>query len=253
MKMRRMAAVQAAVTAFTAVLAMQPLGASAADKAELADYANEVVVLVNEERAMYGLAPVKASTALQEAAQIRAEETVRSFSHTRPDGRASSTVLEDLAIDWRSCGENIAYGYQDAEAVMDGWMHSDGHRANILNQSFAYIGVGVAEKNGVIYCTQVFTGGTEPDGVYQPPQNVTVPETPEPSEDPSLPCIGEACAPASKPDAADKQEICFGGNCVTLPGGQNGSCGDPVSALLRPIGSTCGIAELFGILGRCGK
>lgn len=265
MKMNKRAAACALLTALAAAaMALQPVSAAAAEPAELAAYASEVVTLVNEERAIYGLAPVKASDALTQAAQIRAEETVQQFSHTRPDGRASSTVLGDLSIEWRSCGENIAYGYKDAEAVMDGWMHSDGHRANILSQSFEYIGVGVAERGGVIYCTQVFTGGVDPGDAAAPDTEITVPDVtitvPEvPAQSCSgtscdaAPCIGDACQPEICPDGncnTAPQSICIGGNCFSLPAS---TC--PASSLLGGLltgGGNCNAADILSRLtGNC--
>ena len=102
----------------------------------------QVANLVNQERAKVGLAPVELRTDLTSAAQIRAQETVTSFSHTRPNGTSFYTVLSEQQISYRGAGENIAWGQRTAEAVMTAWMNSEGHRANILNPSFQYIGVG---------------------------------------------------------------------------------------------------------------
>ena len=234
-----------------AAIAVQPVSAAAASQEALAAYASEVVTLVNEERAIYGLKPVREAPALDRAAQLRAEETVRQFSHTRPDGRGSATVLEDMAIEWRTCGENIAYGYKDAEAVMDGWMHSDGHRANILNTDFEYIGVGVTERGGVIYCTQVFTGGAVLE-TADTPQYTTPVEIEAPAEIPLpvMPCIGDACDPECKDgDCTVPQTICIGGNCLTLP---QSAC-PAQNALTSVLGGNCNAADLLGLLTSCRK
>ena len=100
------------------------------------DYVQEVVSLINQERTAQGLNPLQNDSALNQSAEIRSQELITNFSHTRPDGRNCSTVLNDNGITWRTTGENIAYGYPDAESVMNGWMNSSGHRANILNDSF---------------------------------------------------------------------------------------------------------------------
>ena len=126
----------------------------------LQDYANEVVSLVNQERAKQGLQALQAIPALNNAGTKRSQELVTLFSHTRPDGSNCATVLNELGVTWKTSGENIAYGYATPEDVMTGWMNSSGHRANILNANFDSIGIGVVSENGVLYWTQVFTGGT---------------------------------------------------------------------------------------------
>ena len=118
----------------------------------------QVANLVNQERAKVGLAPVELRTDLTSAAQIRAQETVTSFSHTRPNGTSFYTVLSEQQISYRGAGENIAWGQRTAEAVMTAWMNSEGHRANILNPSFQYIGVGYyTNAQGTPYWAQLFT------------------------------------------------------------------------------------------------
>jgi uncharacterized protein YkwD len=116
--------------------------------------AAEVVRLVNIERANVGLAPLEIVSALQEAAFVRAEEIAQSFSHTRPDGRDPFTVLAEFGINMYAAGENIAAGQRSPEEVMNSWMNSSGHKANILNGSFTKIGVGVEG----FYWVQLFIG-----------------------------------------------------------------------------------------------
>gem|GEM_PF-358350 len=132
------------------------VAAAASGSTELADYAQEVAEIVNRERAANGLSPLTFSARLSAPAQVRAAEIQSVFSHTRPDGRSCFTALDDAGIRYTYAGENIAYGQRSPEAVMDAWMHSDGHRANILNTRVTYIGVGVAERGGVYYWTQFF-------------------------------------------------------------------------------------------------
>lgn len=121
-------------------------------------YAAQVVELVNAERAKAGLSPLKANSRMTGAAEVRAKEIERSFSHTRPDGSGFNTVLTQNGVSFRGAGENIAYGQPTPEAVMESWMNSAGHRANILNGEFTDIGVGYYENgSGVGYWVQVFT------------------------------------------------------------------------------------------------
>jgi len=122
-------------------------------------YINEIVSLVNKERAAYGLQPVTANnTPLSKAAQKRAQEQATLFSHTRPSGNNWSSVLSEFGVSYRKAGENVAYGQQSAKEVMNAWMNSSGHRANILNEEFTEIGVGVYNKNGTYYWSQLFIG-----------------------------------------------------------------------------------------------
>ncbi len=121
-------------------------------------FIQQVVNLVNTERAKEGLAPLTIDTKVQAAAMVRAKECEISFSHTRPDGSSFATALKEQNVSYRSSGENIAYGQQTPEAVMRAWMNSSGHRANIMNPNFTTIGVGYYENaNGTDYWCQLFT------------------------------------------------------------------------------------------------
>ena len=118
-------------------------------------YAMQVAGIVNRERAANGLAPLKYSDKLSEAALVRAEEIQSVFSHTRPNGTRCFTAVTEAGINYRSVGENIAYGQRTPEEVMNSWMNSSGHRANILG-AYDYIGIGVTYKNGTYYWSQFF-------------------------------------------------------------------------------------------------
>ncbi|WP_312044192.1 CAP domain-containing protein [Anaerotignum sp.] len=115
--------------------------------------AQKVVDLVNAERAKAGLGALTIDTKVTAAAQVRAKEVQTSFSHTRPDGRSCFTALDEANVSYRGAGENIALGQKTPEQVMNDWMNSEGHRANIMNPNFKYIGVGV---DGSAW-TQLFT------------------------------------------------------------------------------------------------
>lgn len=117
----------------------------------------EVVRLVNVERAKAGLNPVTADTKIAAAALVRSKEQVQSFSHTRPNGSSCFTVLAEQGVSYNGAGENIAMGQKTPAAVMQAWMNSEGHRANILNKNFTKIGVGYYVNGGTAYWTQLFT------------------------------------------------------------------------------------------------
>lgn len=122
-----------------------------------ASFAKQVVKLVNEERTKNGLTPLTIDQNAEKAALVRAKETEISFSHTRPNGSSFSTALTESGASFRGSGENIAYGQKTPEQVMQGWMNSSGHRANILNANYKSIGVGHYQNaSGVSYWTQLF-------------------------------------------------------------------------------------------------
>lgn len=121
-------------------------------------YVLRVVELVNEEREKAGLKPLTLQKKISVAAQVRAQETEVSFSHTRPDGRNFATALTEAGVTYKGAGENIAWGQRTPEQVMNGWMNSAGHRANILNPKYTSIGVGYYQnEKGTNYWTQLFT------------------------------------------------------------------------------------------------
>ncbi len=125
-------------------------------------YAAQVMTILNQERRKNGLADLTMTADLTEGAMLRAAETAISFSHTRPNGEQCFT-----AFNWtRTAGENIAYGQRSPQEVMQGWMNSSGHRANILNASFTTVGIGCFEYNGRLYWAQAFSGGS--GKAYQP-------------------------------------------------------------------------------------
>ncbi|MEE1809553.1 CAP domain-containing protein [Streptomyces sp. BE133] len=116
-----------------------------------------VLTLVNQERAKVGCSPVTASASLASLAQDFSDDMAARgfFDHTDPDGRtpwdrASKAGVQGLG------GENIARGQADAQAVMDSWMSSEGHRANILNCDYKTLGVGVHYGSGGPWWTQDF-------------------------------------------------------------------------------------------------
>lgn len=108
---------------------------------ESSDSITEVMRLVNQERAKEELSALQTNDAITQAAQVRASELATLFDHTRPDGSICFTALDEAGVRYWTAGENIAAGYSTPEQVMNGWMNSPGHRANILSSEFTTIGV----------------------------------------------------------------------------------------------------------------
>lgn len=126
---------------------------------EISSYTDEVIMKVNEERAKKGIAPLKTSPLLNQLAQIRSDEITTLFSHTRPDGTDGYDIIYEYGLSYSHCGENIAAGQRNPEDVMNTWINSSGHYANIMNANYNYIGVGfVYAPNSEYgyYWTQIF-------------------------------------------------------------------------------------------------
>lgn len=116
---------------------------------------NEVIKIVNEERLKMGLSKLKTTKELTKAANKRAKELVTVFSHTRPNGTSSFTVLKEYNISFYGAGENIATGQKTPKDVMNSWMNSTGHKANILGD-FTRIGIGHHLENNKDYWVELF-------------------------------------------------------------------------------------------------
>ncbi len=124
----------------------------------VSEYEDEVIRLVNEIRVQNGLKPLTKNWELCRVARYKSEDMLEKhyFSHTSPTYGTPFKMIKSFGLTYRTAGENIAYGYRTPQAVVDGWMNSSGHRANILNSSYTQIGVGyVANGN---YWTQMFIG-----------------------------------------------------------------------------------------------
>lgn len=124
----------------------------------VSEYEKRVVELVNEARSSNGLSPLTLNTELSNVARIRSQDMKDKgyFSHTTPTYGSPFDMMKSFGISYKTAGENIAKGYATPEAVVAGWMNSEGHRENILKSSFTEIGVGyVADGN---YWTQMFIG-----------------------------------------------------------------------------------------------
>ncbi|MGW7174300.1 CAP domain-containing protein [Streptomyces xanthophaeus] len=126
-----------------------------------ADAESAVLSLVNKERKAAGCDPLTANAKLSAAARAYSDTMARSgvMSHTGPDGSTMTSRVEAAGYTWSRLGENIARGQSDADAVMNAWMNSSGHRANILNCDFREIGVGLHKGDGGPWWTQNFGTG----------------------------------------------------------------------------------------------
>lgn len=120
---------------------------------------NEVIRLVNAQRAQNGLPALKTNWQLSRVARYKSQDMVDKgyFSHTSPTYGSPFRMMESFGIKYTAAGENIAMGQRTASEVMNAWMNSPGHRNNILSPSFNQIGVGLAKgPNGRLYWTQMF-------------------------------------------------------------------------------------------------
>ena len=111
----------------------------------------EVIAKVNEIRVANGLNALRYDASLEATAAVRANELTVRFSHTRPDGSDWYTVNPDLMY-----GENLADGYNTADAVVNAWMASPEHKANILKPDFTTVAVSSTVKNGKTCWAQEF-------------------------------------------------------------------------------------------------
>ncbi|MED4018608.1 CAP domain-containing protein [Sutcliffiella cohnii] len=121
-------------------------------------FEQKVVQLTNEERAKQGLAPLQLDKNLSKVAREKSKDmqTQNYFSHTSPTYGSPFEMMNQFGISYKSAGENIAMGQRSPEEVVNAWMNSPGHRANIMNSSFTHIGVGHVEQGN--YWTQMFIG-----------------------------------------------------------------------------------------------
>ena len=124
----------------------------------VSSYELEVIRLVNEIRQQNGLRPLAANWELSRVARYKSQDMRDNgyFSHNSPTYGTPFQMLSAFGLSYRTAGENIAKGYASPQAVVNGWMNSSGHRANILNASYTQIGVGYV--SGGNYWTQLFIG-----------------------------------------------------------------------------------------------
>lgn len=119
----------------------------------------EVANLVNAERQKAGLKPLTLDSSISNVARTKSQDMAdkKYFDHNSPTYGSPFDMMKKFGINYNAAGENIAMGQTTAKAVMNAWMNSPGHRANILSSKFGKIGVGYVIKNGTPYWTQMFT------------------------------------------------------------------------------------------------
>lgn len=120
---------------------------------------DQVLALVNKERAKRGIKPLIMNNNLRLLARMKSMDMRDKgyFSHYSPTYGSPFQMMIKYGIRYSAAGENIAKGQRTASSVMNAWMNSSGHRANILNPNYKEIGVGVSiSKDGTVYWTQMF-------------------------------------------------------------------------------------------------
>ncbi|WP_010651469.1 CAP domain-containing protein [Oceanobacillus massiliensis] len=127
-------------------------------QSELSQFEQEVVELTNQERAKQGLAPLEIDTELSKVAREKSNDmaTNNYFDHNSPTYGSPFDMMKSFGISYSTAGENIAQGQRTPEEVVNAWMNSEGHRANILNGDYTHIGVGYVEQGN--HWTQQFIG-----------------------------------------------------------------------------------------------
>ncbi len=125
-----------------------------------ASYEERVAQLVNIEREKNGLQPLTLDSSISNVARAKSQDMADNnyFAHQSPTYGGAGDMMRNFGINWSAWGENIASGQDTPEEVVNAWMNSEGHRANILSSNFGKIGVGyVTSANGTPYWTQMFT------------------------------------------------------------------------------------------------
>jgi uncharacterized protein YkwD len=139
--------------------AASPATASPASTNPQDAFDQQILGLVNQERAKVGADPLKINEQLDLAADQHTldQASMNKMSHTGSNGSNMGDRIQNAGYLFSSAGENVAYGFGDAAAVMSGWMNSEGHRQNILNPNYKEIGIGYAQgADGRPYWTQDF-------------------------------------------------------------------------------------------------
>ena len=123
--------------------------------------AAQVLAIVNSERSQEGLRSLSSDSDLNKLAQMKAEDMAKNgyFSHNSPTYGSAFDMMNEYGFSYRTAGENIAKGQKTAASVMQAWMNSPGHRANILGEGYTKLGVGYAvDSKGTPYWVQMFAG-----------------------------------------------------------------------------------------------
>lgn len=134
-------------------------GSVTPDHTQTTDQAKQILDLVNAERSKQGLQPLKLNQTLTNVATIKSKDMRDNnyFSHQSPTYGSPFDMMKRFGIKYSYAGENIAAGQKTASAVMNSWMNSSGHRANILNKNYTELGVGYVTGGSYgTYWTQQF-------------------------------------------------------------------------------------------------
>ncbi|AIF42510.1 CAP domain-containing protein [Virgibacillus sp. SK37] len=125
---------------------------------QLSQFEQEVFELTNQERTKNGLAPLKVDVELSKVAREKSRDMAANnyFSHNSPTYGSPFDMMKQFGITYRAAGENIAKGQRTPEEVVNAWMNSEGHRANILSSKYTHIGIGYVEQGN--HWTQQFIG-----------------------------------------------------------------------------------------------
>ena len=129
------------------------------EAAPLQTFETEVIRLINIERTSRGVPALTTNWQLSRVARYKSQDMIDKnyFAHQSPTYGSPFDMMEAFGLRFSAAGENIAYGQRSAREVVNAWMNSPGHRANILSRAFTQTGVGAAKKaNGTLYWTQMF-------------------------------------------------------------------------------------------------
>ncbi|HHV51335.1 MAG TPA: SafA/ExsA family spore coat assembly protein [Clostridiales bacterium] len=129
------------------------------EAAPLKTFEEEVIRLINKERTSRGLPALTTDWQLSRVARYKSQDMIDKnyFAHQSPTYGSPFDMMEAFGLRFSAAAENIAYGQRTAAEVVNAWMNSPGHRANILSKSYTHTGVGAAKKaNGTLYWTQMF-------------------------------------------------------------------------------------------------
>lgn len=132
---------------------------TASEKITSSGYAQEILQLVNQERSKQGLKALQLDSKLNQVATVKAKDMASNhyFSHDSPTYGTPFDMMHSFNVSYRSAGENIAAGQKTAQEVMNSWMNSAGHRANILNKNYTHLGVGYClDSDSTPYWCQEF-------------------------------------------------------------------------------------------------
>ncbi|MFZ5646202.1 MAG: CAP domain-containing protein [Bacillota bacterium] len=154
---------------------------------------DQMLSLVNRERAASGLAPLKSDSSLVKLARLKAQDMInnRYFDHISPTYGSPFEMMKKFGISYTYAGENLAMAPSVASAHK-ALMESPGHRANILKENYDRVGIGIVVTGGYRYCVQMFTGGqreipSSGGGTGGSGGNSTQPQPSQPPQEPSQP------------------------------------------------------------------